>query len=647
MKKRILPLLLALCMMLSLIPSVSAASAPAVSSNKDDHFYINAQRWADPIRSTLSYEDGGFLRVEAIGSNLVVERYDSGFRFLSGREIPLELPVYGGVYVCDDYNFVLVGQNNTEENDSKEVFRIIRYTKDWKKVDHASIFGANTTVPFDAGCSRFDRCGNMLYIRTSHEMYTSDDGLNHQANVMIAVRISDMTVTDQLTKVWNSGYGYVSHSFNQFVRVDGDQLLAVDHGDAHPRSVALFRYPNSAASETFYGKTAMVNALPIEDSTYHYNDTGVSLGGFECSSTHYLIAGCSYDQKEAADLMDVQRNIFITATPKNNFTDDATQIHWLTNYSQDADVTVSPPHLLKLDTDRFFLTWTENGILKYCLLDGNGRLDGEIITGEGHLSDCAPILVGSRVIWYTTNNSAPVFYEIDLNPHTHHYETEVTAPTCTTGGYTTYTCSVCGDSYVDNQTNALGHDWNGLECTRCSAVREHPFDDVPSGSWYNSAVVWAISKNITQGTAAGTFSPDLYCTRAQVVTFLWRSAGKPTPNTTENPFSDVKETDWFYEAVLWAVENNITVGTGEGTFSPEDTCTRAQVAAFLWRSAYQPAHSVTENPFIDLTEDWYVDPILWAFENEITQGDGAANTFNPNGKCTRAQIVTFLYRYMG
>ena len=283
--KRMISLALVLMLTVSLLPAVHAGAAPAVSSNIDDHFYINAQRWTDPIRSTLAWEDGGFLRVEAIGETLVVERYDAGFQFLSGQEIPLELPLYGGVYLCDDYNFLVVGQENYEEDDAKEVFRIIRYTKDWQKVDHASLFGANTTVPFDAGCCRFDRCGDILYIRTAHEMYTSEDGYNHQANVMIAVRISDMTVTDELTKVWNNGYGYVSHSFNQFVRVDGDKLLAVDHGDAHPRSVCLFQYPNSASSESFYGPTTMVNVLPIVDSTYHYNDTGVSVGGFEFSST--------------------------------------------------------------------------------------------------------------------------------------------------------------------------------------------------------------------------------------------------------------------------------------------------------------------------------------------------------------------------
>ena len=173
------------------------------------------------------------------------------------------------------------------------------------------------------------------------------------------------------------------------------------------------------------------------------------------------------------------------------------------------------------------------------------------------------------------------------------------------------------------------------------------FDDVPVGEWFETPVAWAVANNITQGTGAGKFSPEDDCTRAQVVTFLWRAAGEPMPESTVNPFTDVSSSDWFYNAVLWAVENNITVGVGGGKFGTEQTCTRAQVATFLWRTAGEPQHHVVDDPFIDLAEDWYVDPVLWAFENQITQGDGAANTFNPAGECTRAQIVTFLYRYMG
>lgn len=469
--KRLFAMFLILFLVVCLMPTALAASSPVVSSNKDDHFYINAQRWTAPIYSNLAYENGQYVRVECISGALVVEHYDDSFQFLSGKSIELELPIYGGVFMDEDYNFLVIGQENWEEDDNKEVFRIIRYTKDWQKVDHASLYGANTVVPFDAGSLRFDRCGDILYIRTAHEMYTNpNDGLNHQANVMIAVRISDMTVTDHLTKVWNSSYGYVSHSFNQFVRVDGDTLLAVDHGDAYPRAVVLFKYSAKAGQETFYSRTTMVSVLNIINSTYHYNDTGVSVGGFEFSSTDYLIAGNAYDMSVSVDLMNVHRNIFVTATSKENFTEEGTAIHWITDYTADDAVEVSPPHLLKVSDDRFLLTWTENDILKYCFLDSKGQLDGEIVTGDGALSDCVPIKVGNYAVWYVTDWSAPVFYKIKVEECKHSYTAVVTVPTCMEEGYTTHTCENCGESFIDGHTDPLGHDFVDGVCSRCGAV---------------------------------------------------------------------------------------------------------------------------------------------------------------------------------
>ena len=422
--KRIVALLVMLVLFLSMAPSAQAYEAPVTSANKDEQFYVNAQRWNDPITSTLEVTEDGYTRVEYVGDRLIAEKYDRNFRFVSGQEIQLELPIYGGVYLAQDYNFVVEGQLNLEEDDTVEVFRIIRYSKDWVRQASASIYGANTTVPFDAGCLRFVRSGDILYIRTAHEMYTDENGINHQANVMISVRISDMTVTDQLTKTWNQSYGYVSHSFNQFVLVDGNTLLAVDHGDYYPRSVVLFKYRNPAGQETFYSRVSYVNALNIVNSSYHYNDTGVSVGGFEASSDHYLIAGCSADQTEVVDLMEAHRNIFVTATPKDNFTDDATTIRWLTSFRDEDNVEVSPPHLVKLSADRFFLIWTENGQIRYCTLDGKGAVEGEIRSAEGDLSDCVPVVDNGKVIWYVTDFSAPEFYVIDpdaAEQHTHSF----------------------------------------------------------------------------------------------------------------------------------------------------------------------------------------------------------------------------------
>ena len=169
------------------------------------------------------------------------------------------------------------------------------------------------------------------------------------------------------------------------------------------------------------------------------------------------------------------------------------------------------------------------------------------------------------------------------------------------------------------------------------------FVDVATGSYYEDAVDWAVGNGITQGTDATHFSPDGICTRAQAVTFLWRAAGSPKPETRTMPFTDVPAGSYYYDAVLWAVENDITKGTSDTTFSPNMTCTRAQIVAFLWRSEKSPAAG-TANPFADVkSAAYYADAVLWAVKENITRGT-TNTTFSPDADCTRSQIVTFLWR---
>lgn len=169
------------------------------------------------------------------------------------------------------------------------------------------------------------------------------------------------------------------------------------------------------------------------------------------------------------------------------------------------------------------------------------------------------------------------------------------------------------------------------------------FQDVHSSDYYYDAVRWAVEQKITSGVSERFFAPNESCTRAQAVTFLWRACGSPTPATQSNPFSDVAETDYYYEAVLWAVENGITKGTSAATFSPNESCTRAQIVTFLWRTQNAPmAHETAL--FADVAADaYYADAVAWAVACDITRGTGA-NTFDPDQICTRGQIVTFLYR---
>ena len=225
----------------------------------------------------------------------------------------------------------------------------------------------------------------------------------------------------------------------------------------------------------------------------------------------------------------------------------------------------------------------------------------------------------------------------------HAYEGVVTAPTCTEKGCTTYTCSRCSDSYVADETPALGHDWKGTGCTRCDAVRENPFTDVPEDSFYIDPVLWAVEEGITNGASETEFDPNGDLQRAQVVVMLWRAAGKPAPTTTVNPFTDVNASDWYYDAVLWAVEKGITNGTTATTFDPYGKTNRAQAITFLWRYLGQPEGSA-QVTFSDVEAGaWYADAIEWAVWANVTNGmdDGS---FGITVNCNRAHMVTFLYR---
>ena len=169
------------------------------------------------------------------------------------------------------------------------------------------------------------------------------------------------------------------------------------------------------------------------------------------------------------------------------------------------------------------------------------------------------------------------------------------------------------------------------------------FTDVSKTDYFYDAVLWAVENGITTGTSRTRFSPYATCTRAQAVTFLWRSSGSPAPKNSRMPFTDVSPSAYYYDAVLWALEEGITTGTSSTTFRPDATCSRAQIVAFLWRSEKSLAVG-TANPFADVKSTaYYADAVLWAVKENITKGT-TSTTFSPDADCTRAQIVTFLWR---
>ena len=236
---------------------------------------------------------------------------------------------------------------------------------------------------------------------------------------------------------------------------------------------------------------------------------------------------------------------------------------------------------------------------------------------------------------------------IDPDNHLHTYNQGHRAPTATMPGYSgDVVCTDCLEIVERGQILPATGSGHGAGSENADKEEdENPFLDVEDGDYFYDAVLWAVENGITTGTSGTTFSPNGICTRAQAVTFLWRVAVSPEPKSSSCAFTDVDPDSYYYKAVLWAVEEGITTGVTETTFAPNEQCTRAQIVTFLWRFAGKPTADTSK--FADVkTDAYYYEAVAWAVEEGITTGIHDA-AFAPDCFCTRAQIVTFLFRRLG
>lgn len=282
-KKSFLSLFLCVLMILSLPVMAYAEEQPFWNVSASGHTYL------------YQNENGGLTRVILPVSQwkekIYIEDYDASLNLQAKHEIAGELSLFGCFFSGAQYNYMVFGQENPDEEDSVEVVRVVKYSKNWERLGHASIYGANTKTPFKHGSCRCAESGGMLYIHTCHEMYKTEDKLNHQANMTLAIRESDMTATYLGTRIASISSGYVSHSFDQYVIADQEgNIVCLDLGDAYPRAVVLTRYNGKAGSEETLGSdVSNVNIQEINGKTGD-NYTGVSIGGFAETTGGYVTA---------------------------------------------------------------------------------------------------------------------------------------------------------------------------------------------------------------------------------------------------------------------------------------------------------------------------------------------------------------------
>ena len=463
MKKRMLSIVLSGAMAVSTAVSAGSFGAFAVAqcvaysgSNVNDQDYV---QWSDTVKSYLTVcDNGNYMRVQsgAIKGKLLVEYYSSDFEPLSTKLIDNELPIFGAFYDSGNNYYVLSGQENPKQNDSLEVFRITKYDKNWNKIKSCGLYGANTTVPFDAGSARMTHSGDHLLVRTCHKMYKSSDGNNHQANVTIEVDMPSMTITDSYTGVMNVDYGYVSHSFNQFIKTDGNHIVALDHGDAHPRSAVLVKYNSDFTTGKFFPsyfeQVSNIDVVTYPEYTAgHYNYTGAAIGGFDVSSSSYIVAQSTVD----LDYINTSetRNVYVSAVSKDLSTN---KLNKITSYAEGTD-SASAPQLVKINNNSFLLLWARDTKVSCVKLNADGTVNGSIHTFEGSLSDCQPVIKNGRAVWYVYDKNNVTFNSLNLSnlddiktvdvKTGHDYETKYASKT---DGTVTQTCKSCG--YVNKFT---------------------------------------------------------------------------------------------------------------------------------------------------------------------------------------------------
>ncbi len=497
--QKLLPILCALALILGPAATARAAGTPTASDNALRNYYQMSGKATESF--LYANPSGGLTRVELIGSKYVVEDYSSSFQLLNSRSISIELPRCGGFFAGQDYNFLIYGQRNPNESDSTEVVRVVKYDKNWNRLGQASVYGANTVDPFNGGAVRCAESGGMLYIHTCHTMYKDSSGTSHQANMNITVRQSDMQVAEASGGV--SDYtNYVSHSFNQYVIVDSlGNIITADHGDAHPRAMVIHKMPGAAGGGSMSSnQTVLVQTGRFIGATGD-NLTNAQLGGLAETSSGYLIA---YEQR---NILADPSQMKLAYIAKSDFASGAAlQVRQLTNVTNTYE-DQSTPFLVPTGLDGGWILWNTRGEttetllvedrpnmgLRYARYSADGSVGPvQSVNKAAPLSDCQPIYYNGKVVWYTTDNSAPVFYSLDASG--------VTA----------------------TPANGSPSPVTGEPERRPTPISSGSFSDVPASHWAYQDIAGSVALGAVTGYQDGSFRPEEAVTVSQFILMLER-----------------------------------------------------------------------------------------------------------------------------
>ncbi len=390
------------------LPDVTALSGAKVNNWNANDYFTNTS----PVTSYLAETPSGLMRVQARKSDVLIEYYNAAGKVTSSKTIRFELSLFGGFFAGDDGSFYLAfGQANTKESNSQTVVRVERYNSSWKRLGACDLKGANTTTPFDAESLRMDEADGKLYVHTCHEMYQTEDGYNHQANMTFVINEVQMSLADSYFDMMNLSTGYVSHSFNQFVRVADGVLNRVDHGDLYPRGIA---YTMTNVADEIASPFQVGLVWEFDDGRYD-NYTGASLGGMELSDSRLLVA-----LNKDVTFFKNPRNVFVASLDLSS--GEAMPPTQVTSYEATSSVTCLTPHLVRVNDRHFLLMWAEKNedtgaySAQFALLDHSGNVVAGPVRKVLPISDCQPIVLSDgSVAWYVSSDNKVTLYTI--NPY--------------------------------------------------------------------------------------------------------------------------------------------------------------------------------------------------------------------------------------
>lgn len=419
MKKRIIKMcLLLLLISISIIPMKAVKAVGTVLPTAYDNLNVRLKSTSELVATS-----SGYMRVFYDGNKICIEYYDNKFNIKSKKSIKMELNIWGGFYAGKNAYYVVEGQNNKDENNSAEIIRVIKYDTDWKKLGTAkitsnpSLFGGEVRYPFDYGCVEMCEYNGTLYIVTGHEGYVdSSIGQGHQGFLMIAVDEASMTGKIVDCDLW--------HSFAQYINCKGSDLYVLEQSEG-----------------SRYTKLSKYNAKDLKGTSISVLDYGggrdsvwaiscyASVDDMALSSNNVLCLGTSIDQSKYDNVSsDTPHNIYLTVTPMNNFSKASTKVKWLTNYKGGGKSFLGAK-ITKVNDNRFMISWEEyntsktantsdtlsGSVLHYIFIDGSGNKISKEFTVAASISDCHPIVKGSKIVFYASNGNMVDFYSIDAN----------------------------------------------------------------------------------------------------------------------------------------------------------------------------------------------------------------------------------------